>query len=79
MGGSRGGTGGPDPPPPWNCKIINFCHVEIFRQTPSGNLDFWIRACWRLLKRKLKQNRKLENKIETKSLERIVICQEESG
>ena len=50
MGGSRGGggTGGPDPP--WNCQIINFCHVEIFRQTPSGNLDphpekiFWIRA-----------------------------------
>ena len=24
--------------PPWNCQIINFCHVEIFRQTPSGNL-----------------------------------------
>ena len=23
---------------PWNCKIINFCHVEIFRQTPSENL-----------------------------------------
>ena len=53
----RGG-GGPDPapPPPWNCQIINFCHVEIFHQTPSGNLDppppppapekiFWIRAC----------------------------------
>ena len=40
MGGSRGGTGGPDtPPPPWNCQIINFCHVEIFRQTPSGILD----------------------------------------
>ena len=43
MVGSRGGggTGGPDPPPPphWNCQIINFCHVEIFRQTPSGNLD----------------------------------------
>ena len=45
----EGGTGGPDPP--WNCQIINFCHVEIFRQTPSGNLDpppekiFWIRAC----------------------------------
>ena len=39
MGGSRGGgTGGLDPPP-WNCQIINFCHVEIFRQTPSGNLD----------------------------------------
>ena len=39
MGGSRwgGGTGGLDPP--WNCQIINFCHVEIFRQTPSVNLD----------------------------------------
>ena len=37
LGGSRGGEGGPDPP--WNCQIINFCHVEIFRQTPSGNLD----------------------------------------
>ena len=37
MGGSRGGTG--CPPPPWNCRIICFCHVEIFRQTPSGNLD----------------------------------------
>ena len=37
MGGSRGGTTGPDHP--WNCQIINFCHVEIFRQTPSGNLD----------------------------------------
>ena len=24
---------------PWNCQIINFCHVEIFRQNPSGNLD----------------------------------------
>ena len=35
-GGDRGS--GP-PPPPWNCQIINFCHVEIFRQTPSGNLD----------------------------------------
>ena len=38
----RGGGGrrsGPQPPPPWNCHIINFCHVEIFRQTPSGNLD----------------------------------------
>ena len=33
----EGGTGGPDPP--WNCRIINFCLVEIFRQTPSGNLD----------------------------------------
>ena len=33
----EGGTGGPDPL--WNCTIINFCHVEIFRQTPSGNLD----------------------------------------
>ena len=32
MGGSRGG---PDPPP-WDCQIIDFCHVEIFRQTPSG-------------------------------------------
>ena len=37
MGGTRGGTGGPDPS--WNCQIIDFCHVEIFRQTPSGNLD----------------------------------------
>ena len=34
-----GGAGGPDTPFPWNCQIINFCHVEIFRQTPSGNLD----------------------------------------
>ena len=42
----------PPPPPPRNCQIISFCHVEIFRQTPSGNLDppppsekiFWIRA-----------------------------------
>ena len=33
----EGGTGGP--PPPWNCQIICFCHVEIFCQTPSGNLD----------------------------------------
>ena len=49
----RGGQGvrtPPPPPGPWNCQIINFCHVEIFRQTPSGNLDppakmFWIRAC----------------------------------
>ena len=46
--GGGGGAGGPDPL--WNCQIINFCHVEIFRQTPSGNLDpfekiFWIRAC----------------------------------
>ena len=54
MGGSRGvgETGGPGPH--WNCQII--CHVEIFRQTPSGTLDtplpaplphekiFWIRA-----------------------------------
>ena len=48
------GAGGPDPPHThthtWNCQIINFCHVEIFRKTPSGNLDppekiFWIRAC----------------------------------
>ena len=38
MGGSRGGTGVLDPPH-WNCQIINFCHVENFRQTPSGNLD----------------------------------------
>ena len=22
--------------PLWNCQIINFCHVEIFRQTPSA-------------------------------------------
>ena len=40
MGGSRGGG---SPPPThthtWNCQIICFCHVEIFRQTPSGNLD----------------------------------------
>ena len=38
----RGGSGGPDSPPPphpRNCQIINFCHVEVFRQTPSGNLD----------------------------------------
>ena len=55
----RGGGGDREsgtPPPPRNCQIINFCHVEIFRQTPSGNLDpapphphpekvFWIRAC----------------------------------
>ena len=27
-----GGTGGPDHP--WNCQIIDFCHVEIFRQIP---------------------------------------------
>ena len=43
MGGSRGGDRGsghpPPPPPPWNCQIICFWHVEIFRQTPSGNLD----------------------------------------
>ena len=43
MGGSRGGGGGQAPPPPtthtWNCQIICFCHVEIFCQTPSGNLD----------------------------------------
>ena len=40
MGGSRGGGKGVRPPPPtWNCQIICFCHVEIFRQTPSGNLD----------------------------------------
>ena len=48
----RGGRG---PDPPWNCQIINFCHVEIFHQTPSGTLDpppppppekiFWICAC----------------------------------
>ena len=35
----EGGDRGSGPPPPWNCQIINFCHVEIFRQTPSGNLD----------------------------------------
>ena len=35
----EGGQGVRTPPPPWNCQIINFCHVEIFRQTPSGNLD----------------------------------------
>ena len=43
MGGSREGGGGQGvrtpPPPPWNCQIINFCHAEIFRQTPSGTLD----------------------------------------
>ena len=41
MGGSRGGGGQGVPPPPhtWNCQIICFCHVEIFRQTPSENLD----------------------------------------
>ena len=33
----EGGTGGSDPP--WNCQIINFCHVGIFCQTPSGTLD----------------------------------------
>ena len=61
MGGSRGGGGdrgsGP-PPPPWNCQIINFCYVEIFSQTPSGNLDplthpekiFWIRACFNMMR-----------------------------
>ena len=32
-----GGVSGP--PTPWNCQIINFCHVENFRQTRSGNLD----------------------------------------
>ena len=37
MGGSRGGDRGSGPP--WNCQIISFCHVEIFRQTPFGNLD----------------------------------------
>ena len=30
----EGGTGGPN-------QIINFCHVEIFRQTPSGNFRAW--------------------------------------
>ena len=50
MGGSRGGGQGVRTPP-WNCQIIDFCPVEILRQTPSGNLDpptekiFWIRAC----------------------------------
>ena len=29
----------PPPPPLWNCQIICFCHVEIFRYTASGNLD----------------------------------------
>ena len=38
MGGSRGG-GDKGSGPPWKCQIINFCHVEIFRQNPSGNLD----------------------------------------
>ena len=37
MGGSRGG-GDKGSGPHWNCQITNFCHVEIFRQTPSGNL-----------------------------------------
>ena len=48
----RGGEGNRGSGPPWNCQIINFCHVDIFRKTPSGNLDlpppekiFWIRAC----------------------------------
>ena len=36
MGGSRGGGGAG---PPWNCQFISFFHVEIFRQSPSGNLD----------------------------------------
>ena len=31
----RGGRGSGPPPPP-NCQNINFCHVEIFRQTPSA-------------------------------------------
>ena len=36
----EGGEQGVRPPPsPWNCQIFCFCHVEIFRQTPSGNLD----------------------------------------
>ena len=48
--GGGGGRGSRPPPPPWNCQIISFCHVEIFRQTPSGNSNppekiFWIRAC----------------------------------
>ena len=34
--GGGGGAGGLDPP--WNCQIIDFCHVEIFLQTPSGNV-----------------------------------------
>ena len=34
-----GGQGVRTPPPPWNIQIINFYHVEIFRQTPSGTLD----------------------------------------
>ena len=33
----RGGGQGVRTPPPWNCQIIDFCHVEIFRQTPSGS------------------------------------------
>ena len=48
------------PPPPGIARLLFFCHVEIFRQTPSWNLDpptplpppppppekiFWIRAC----------------------------------
>ena len=49
-GGGGGGQGVRNTPPHWNCQIISFCHVDIFRQTPSGNLDpfekiFWIRAC----------------------------------
>ena len=58
----RGGTGGPDPT--WNCQIINFCHVESFRQTPSGNLDppekiFWIRACKTEFQKKKKKKKKI--------------------
>ena len=37
MGGSRGGDGGSGtPPPPLELPDYYFCHVEIFRQTPSG-------------------------------------------
>ena len=45
MGGSRGGGQGIRTPP-WNCQIISFCHVEIFRQTPSGTLDPRMRLCF---------------------------------
>ena len=40
MAGSRGGqvvwTSGPPPPGIARLLSINFCHVEIFRQTPSA-------------------------------------------
>ena len=64
----------PTPRPPRNCQIINFCHVGIFRQTPSGNLDpppekmFWIRAWTSLLKCFIIRTRK---RIETSPSNRI--------